>query len=104
MMLSEQDIQDIVDRVVEVAAPEKIILFGSYATGTATEDSDVDLLVVKETPLPFAERTADIQLALLKWHIPTDIVVQTPEEFNRNREKFWTVTAQAAENGRFVYG
>jgi predicted nucleotidyltransferase len=103
-MLTEQDMKEIVDRIVEVADPEKIILFGSYADGTATEDSDVDLLVVKTTHEPFAERSADIRLALLNWSIGMDIVVQTPEEFERNRGKFWTVTAQASEIGRVMYG
>ena len=45
-MVSETEIRAIVDKIVEEFHPEKVILFGSYAYGTASEDSDVDLLVV----------------------------------------------------------
>ncbi len=103
-MLTERDIQEIVRRIVEVADPERIILFGSYANGTATEDSDVDLLVVKETDAPFAERSAGIRLALLEWPVGMDLVVQTPEEFARNRGMSWTVTAEALEHGSLLHG
>lgn len=46
-MLQEQQIQQVVKKLVSVAKPQQLILFGSYARGEATEDSDLDLLVVK---------------------------------------------------------
>jgi predicted nucleotidyltransferase len=46
MMVNDQDFQTLVDRIVAKYSPEKIILFGSHATGNTSNDSDVDLLVV----------------------------------------------------------
>jgi len=48
-MISEQVIQQAVRRLVAAANPSRIILFGSYATGTATENSDLDLMVIKRS-------------------------------------------------------
>ena len=45
-MISEKTIQEAVERLVAAANPNKIILFGSYARGDATEDSDLDLMVI----------------------------------------------------------
>lgn len=45
-MVSMEDIQALADRIVREFLPERIVLFGSYASGTASPDSDVDLLVV----------------------------------------------------------
>jgi len=47
-----QQLPEAVRRIVETLHPEKIILFGSYARGNPTSDSDVDLLVIMETDLP----------------------------------------------------
>ena len=53
-----QTIDDVVERLVREYDPDRIILFGSRALGTATEDSDIDLLVVKETASRFPMRLA----------------------------------------------
>ena len=47
MMLSEEKIQSVVERIVQVAQPSKVILFGSYARGNANENSDLDLMVIE---------------------------------------------------------
>ena len=47
-MITEAQIQAVVQRIVEGYAPDRIILFGSYAYGTPTEDSDLDLLIIKQ--------------------------------------------------------
>ena len=49
-MISRQDIQTTCDDIVREFAPLQVILFGSYAYGTPTADSDVDLLVVMPIP------------------------------------------------------
>ena len=73
-----QDIQEIVDQIVERFHPQKVILFGSYAHGTPSEDSDVDLLVVMDThdnPLHTAARIS----AAVDHPFPLDIIVFTPD-------------------------
>ena len=51
-MVTNEQIQAVTDVIVDHFKPQAVILFGSYATGTATEDSDIDILVIKKTDLP----------------------------------------------------
>ncbi|MDA8215729.1 MAG: nucleotidyltransferase domain-containing protein, partial [Nitrospiraceae bacterium] len=50
-MITEDKIEEIKDKIVKTVSPEKIILFGSYATGEATEESDIDLVVIWDSDL-----------------------------------------------------
>lgn len=89
-MVTQAQIDEIVRIFVERCQPENIILFGSYAHGTATEDSDLDIAVVKKSNLPRRERSAELRAALRgngrRWLFPMDILVYAPEEmdFYRN--------------------
>jgi hypothetical protein len=58
-----EEIAQLTARIVEAERPEKIILFGSYASGTATESSDIDLLVISRSTLPRRERELRLILA-----------------------------------------
>lgn len=82
--------------------PEKIILFGSYASGSPTEESDVDLLVIKKTSSSFLERQKQVHL-LLKTAAAIDVFVLTPEEFKKAKQNNLFIK-EAAENGKIVYG
>ncbi|RDI96147.1 nucleotidyltransferase domain-containing protein [Meiothermus sp. QL-1] len=64
---------------------ERIYLFGSHARGTATRRSDVDLLVLWETPLPPLERIGQVLLALRELPWVVEPVVLTPAEFEARR-------------------
>lgn len=82
--------------------PEKIILFGSYASGEQTEDSDVDLVVIKTTNLPFLDRQKQVNM-LLRTFTPVDIFVFTPEEFEKGKNSNLFVK-EAVETGKVIYG
>ena len=73
-------------RVLKPYNPERIILFGSRARGDVDEHSDYDLIVIKRTKRPFLERLRDMVPYLLQLACPVDIVVYTPEEFERMGE------------------
>ena len=75
-----------VRRIVEAFQPEKIILFGSYAYGRPTADSDVDLLIVMETSASASERYLAISRLLRPRPFPVDILVKTPDEIRRALE------------------
>ena len=60
--------------------PEKIILFGSMATGYVGEWSDLDLVIIKDTPLPFVERGVQVARLCSVW-VGVDYLVYTPDEF-----------------------
>jgi predicted nucleotidyltransferase len=69
-----------VKRLVAELKPEKIILFGSYAYGTPTPDSDVDLLIVMETNGREKEMYRAASLLLYPREFPVDIIMKTPRE------------------------
>ncbi len=69
-----------IERIVSALKPEKIILFGSYAYGNPTHDSDVDLLVIMKTRKKRAERYVAVSQLLYPRQFPVDIIVKTPKE------------------------
>ena len=71
---------EVVQRIVQTLQPEKIVLFGSYADGTPTSDSDVDLLVVMETTASPVERYLAVSRLLRPRPFPVDILVKRPDE------------------------
>jgi predicted nucleotidyltransferase len=99
----QEKIQEMVGRIVAQFAPEKIVLFGSYARGTAGPDSDVDLLVIKPvTGSRRAERVA-MRTALRGMGIAKDIVLVTPEEAEESGELVGTVVRPALREGKVLY-
>ena len=63
-------IDKILQRLVEQYHPIKVILFGSCATGNITDDSDIDLLIIKETQEGFIDRWCTVGKIL--WHTSVD--------------------------------
>jgi predicted nucleotidyltransferase len=98
----ERAIQEMVRRIVERFDPDKVILIGSQARGDAGPDSDVDLVVVMDTDS--RRRSAvEIRMALDDMVIPKDVVVMTPEEFERRRDIVGTLAYPAAREGRLLH-
>ena len=81
--ITPSEIKEMVNRIVDQFQPEKIILFGSYARGTAGPDSDADLLVVMPVEGSKRKRATEIDLALFGIDMPAVVVVVTPEEFSQ---------------------
>lgn len=95
-------LREIVRRVVQVARPEKVVLFGSSAKGTAGPNSDVDLLVIAR--VDHRRRTAQaIYRRLLGIPVPVDVVVATPEDVRRHGERVGSILRPALREGRVVY-
>ncbi len=92
-----------VRRIVKAADPEKIILFGSHATGHAGPDSDVDLLVVTDKGESRREQAIALYKVLGGMGVPKDIVVVRPKEFERFRDVPGGIIYPAAQEGRVVY-
>jgi predicted nucleotidyltransferase len=67
-------------KIVRELNPEKIVLFGSYAHGNPTHDSDVDLLVIMETDGNKKDRYRAVSMQLYPRQFPVDIIVKTPKE------------------------
>lgn len=80
--LLDQELTRYVRLLTEHGVPEKVILFGTLAGGQVHEWSDIDLVVVERTQLPFFQRIKKIR-KLLKPKVGMDIMVYTPEEFDQ---------------------
>lgn len=102
-MIGTDTLDEIVERIRERFAPEKIILFGSHARGEATEDSDVDLLIVAATDLPPGERFPAVSRLLADFPVPFDAFVKTPEEYQRRRRVVNTLAYFADKYGKVLY-
>lgn len=79
-MLTAREIDGLVTRIAAYLKPVRIMLFGSYAKGTATPASDVDLLVVYDTALPVDRRSALVAPFIVGYSVPIDIHIYTPDE------------------------
>lgn len=101
--LDQQTLDEIVRRIVEVAQPEKIILFGSAARGEMGPHSDLDLLIVKdgEHRRLLAGRIYD---NLRGVGAAVDVVVVTPGDIERYRDSHALVIKPALREGRVIYG
>ena len=102
-MVSEQTLTEVTKRLVEGFNPNRIILFGSQARGTANKHSDVDILVI----CPIKDNRRALTLAMYRvlrgLGIAKDIIVLTPEEFERDRRIPGTVARPAWLEGKILY-
>jgi len=100
---TDRAVAEMVRRIVQRFSPEKVILFGSHAAGTARPDSDVDLLVVMPVTGTKAEQELAIRRALNDFRVPKDIVVTTPEAFEWRKSVPGTIERPAARKGRILF-
>ena len=103
-MITREDIQATCDDIVREFAPLQVILFGSYAYGTPTEDSDVDLLIVMDIPESETRRqTVEIRQRIPR-RFPMDLLVRSPEEIAyRISYNDWFLR-EITEKGEVLYG
>jgi predicted nucleotidyltransferase len=97
------DIIEELRRRLIASGAQRIYLFGSYARGEADEDSNVDVLVIQETPRPFLERLRAVATCLdPDW--PVDLLVYTPAEFDQMRREGNAFAELLCEEGVLLYG
>lgn len=102
-MIETAKIYDIVNRIATKFNPDKIILFGSYASGTPNNDSDLDLLIIKDTDLPPHRRSFDIQKLLIGSLVPMDILVYTNKEFEQGQKERYSFLSNAIKTSKILY-
>jgi predicted nucleotidyltransferase len=102
--ITEELIQEIKDRIVSAVHPEKIIIFGSYAYGNPTKDSDLDLLVIMPSDEPMHSRVTRIRKLIRDIHIPKDIIVYTPQEVEKWKDASVAFITSIIRKGKVIYG
>jgi len=99
-----EKIPEIKEKIVREIDPEKIILFGSYAWGKPTEDSDVDLFIIKASGERRINRARRVREAISGSDVPVDILVYTPEEIKKSiNESHNLFIEDIIRNGKTIY-
>jgi len=95
--------QEIARRIVRVAHPRKVLLFGSRARGQERPDSDWDILVIADSTEPRCERSAPLYGALRDLRQPVEILVYTPAEVEEWRDVASAFVTTALREGKVLY-
>jgi predicted nucleotidyltransferase len=101
-MVAMNEIKKFGRRIGQEFGAERVILFGSYAQGTASPDSDVDLLIVT----PFEGRAADTSVKIrmkLRPQFPVELLVRTPEKIQRRIKMGDSFIQNIFKNGKVLY-
>lgn len=98
-------VREVVQRIVDGYAPQKVILFGSLAHGTPHEDSDIDLLIVKETDKTPVDRWVEVRRLLRDRFgaVPVSPFVYTPAELRQRQAIHDFFIQEILETGKVVY-
>jgi uncharacterized protein len=103
-LVTGNKIEAAVRRIVEVAHPQKVILFGSAARGETHRDSDADFLVVLDRVDQPRQESVRIRRALHKIDMPVDILVVAADKLPALAERPGLVYREALRRGRVIYG
>ena len=103
MGIDESLVQEIVRRILAVAAPDKIILFGSAATGEMTRDSDIDLLIVEPDPGDRRKKSVRLREILCGLGYPFDVIVISTEWFEESKGVIGGIAYPANKYGKVIY-
>ena len=101
-MVAMREIEELGKRIGREFSPDRVVLFGSYARGEVTEDSDVDLLVI----LPFEGRAVDQSVKIrlrLRPGFPVDLIVRTPEKVRERLAMGDSFMRDVLDEGKVLY-
>lgn len=99
----EAELARVLPLIIEKYQPEKILLFGSLATGDVHEWSDIDLVLIKETELNYIDHLFEFK-KMIRSKLATDVFIYTPEEFEeRVTEDHYFTVDEIIGKGRVLY-
>jgi predicted nucleotidyltransferase len=97
-------IDQLIKEIVSGYDPEKIYLFGSYARNDFSENSDIDLFIVKNTPKRKIDRNQEVRKCIKNYPLTgLDLVVYTPTELEKAMKKTVNIGKEAVNLGKLVY-
>jgi uncharacterized protein len=102
-VITEADVQRVVDRIVAFENPDAIYAFGSYAKGALRDGSDLDLLVVQRSHLPRRLRGRDVVGILAEIPFELDLLFVTPEELAEDASNPWTLLGTVVPTSIEIY-
>ncbi|MGH7494927.1 MAG: nucleotidyltransferase domain-containing protein [bacterium] len=101
-MTTPEQIQEVAQRIGKEFRPQRVILFGSYARGKPTSDSDVDLLVITSVERRTADKAVEILLRV-RPPFPIDLLVRTPQQVQERLELGDVFMREVLEQGQVLY-
>ena len=102
-MIDKKQINDIVNRIAANYNPDKIILFGSYAHGDYSDNSDLDLILIKDTSLPKHKRGLEVRRLFYRLPVPMDFKIYTTAEFNDELSNQYSFLNSAIKGSKVLY-
>ena len=102
-IIQDTILQNIIYQIVNIAHPDKIILFGSRATGKAKKDSDYDICVLKKNVKNIGELEKKFYMDLYGVGAGVDVIVQSEKKFNQLKDKWFLIYNNVFNHGKIVY-
>jgi uncharacterized protein len=102
--VSPELLKEVTQKVIQAFRPKNIILFGSYAYGKPTADSDLDLLIIMESRDRPAERIRKVSDLFDPRPLPMDFIVLTPGEVRHRLDGFDPFLEEVFAKGQMLYG
>lgn len=103
MTVSEDMLKGIIGEIVRLARPDRVILFGSAATGSMTDDSDLDLLVIEPQVSDTRREALRLRDALAGTPLPIDLIVMSAERFEETKQVIGGIAYPAHKYGKVLY-
>ena len=103
MGVDERFIGEIVKRILTVAKPDRVVLFGSAATGQANADSDIDLLVLESSPKNLRRESVAVRSALRGLGMAFDVIVMKTDRFEESKDVIGGLAYPAHRQGKIIY-
>lgn len=103
MTVPEDMLKGIVGEIVRLARPDRVILFGSAATDSMTDDSDLDLLVIEPQVNDTRREGLRLRAALAGTALPIDLVVMSTERFEETKNVIGGIAYPAHKYGKVLY-
>ncbi len=101
--LSKETLREVTRRIVRVAKPSRLLLFGSAVSGHMTKDSDLDILVVVQGPVHRRRMAQEIYRSLRGVGVAVDVVIATEEDIQHYGRSAGTILEPALREGRVIY-
>ena len=102
-MIDELDIYKVATLIATEVDAERVILFGSHARGEANENSDVDFMIIAESNLPRFKRTRELYKLFKPYPFGMDLIVYTPQEFERGKRSPVSFVSTVLREGKTLY-